>query len=139
MRKLSYLAIIAKTESGFSVRFPDLDGCVSCGKSFEEALDNAKEALGLHVFGYEGDGMELPVSTYKYDSLEDGEVVSVVTVFPDVFRDEYYNRRVKTNVTIPYGLKELAEEKNINFSRLLESALRDVLDLSGRCGVARNI
>jgi predicted RNase H-like HicB family nuclease len=42
----SYMAKIeAAGEGGFWVEFPELPGCFSQGESFEEALDNAREAL----------------------------------------------------------------------------------------------
>ena len=40
------------------------------------------------------------------------------------------NRRVKTNITIPAWLKELAEQNGVNYSRLLETALMDCLGLN---------
>ena len=47
-------------EGGFTVRFPDLPGCITEGDTLEEALRNAGEALGLHLYGMEEDGDEIP-------------------------------------------------------------------------------
>lgn len=49
--------------------------------------------------------------------------------FPDVVRNEMDNKRVKTNVTIPAWLKEIAEERGVNYSRLLETALIEYLGI----------
>ena len=44
----SYISIISEdTDGNFNVLFPDFPGCVTCGKTFEEARLNAKEALSL--------------------------------------------------------------------------------------------
>ena len=51
MRKITYLAVFESIESGYSVYFPDLPGCVSYGESFEDAQKQAAEALGLHIYG----------------------------------------------------------------------------------------
>lgn len=57
-------------------------------------------------------------------------MVSPITVFPDLVKNEIDNRRVKTNCTIPAWLKELAEQSGINYSQLLECALLDYSDNS---------
>lgn len=49
---------LEEEDGGFSVTVPALPGCVSQGDSFEEALNNIKEAIGLYVEGEEGVGRE---------------------------------------------------------------------------------
>jgi predicted RNase H-like HicB family nuclease len=61
MRKLTYLAVFEPIETGYSVYFPDLPGCISYGENFNEALIQATEALGLHIYGMEKDGDVIPV------------------------------------------------------------------------------
>ena len=39
----------AEKEGGFSVYAPDLPGCISQGESYEEAVKNIKEAIGLYL------------------------------------------------------------------------------------------
>ncbi|MBI4096732.1 MAG: type II toxin-antitoxin system HicB family antitoxin [Candidatus Levybacteria bacterium] len=47
---LEYNAIFQKEdEGGYSVWIPSLPGCVSQGETFEEALDNIKEATELYL------------------------------------------------------------------------------------------
>ena len=41
MAKYVYPAVFAKDEDGYSVRFPDLDGCFTSGKDLQEALEMA--------------------------------------------------------------------------------------------------
>jgi len=51
---LEYNAIFQKeAEGGFSVWVPALPGCASQGETFEEAMDNIKEAIGLYLDGRE--------------------------------------------------------------------------------------
>lgn len=60
MIEFIFLAVFEPTESGYSVYFPDLPGCVSYGADFEDARKQAAEALGLHIYSMEKDGDEIP-------------------------------------------------------------------------------
>ncbi len=133
MRKLTYLAVFEPTETGYSAYFPDIPGCMSYGVDFEEAQKQAVDALGLHIYGMEKDGDEIPVpsKTPQIDpETAEGYLVSLVTVFPDLVRNELDSRAVKTNTTIPAWLKELAEAKGVNYSQVLQTALMDYLGVS---------
>lgn len=37
-----------------SIEFPDLPGCLSCADTTEESVANAKEVLGLFLWGMDG-------------------------------------------------------------------------------------
>lgn len=81
----------------------------------------------------EKDGDEIP-SPSKNPHIDEetapGYLVSLVTVFPDIVRNELDNRRIKTNVTLPTWLKDAAEQQGVNYSRLLEAALLDYLHIT---------
>ncbi|MBS3873706.1 MAG: type II toxin-antitoxin system HicB family antitoxin [Firmicutes bacterium] len=130
MRKLTYLAVFEPAPEGYGVYFPDLPGCVSLGSDFEQAQQNAAEALGLHIYGMEKDGDEIPVPSRRPQIDADtgeGCIVASVSVFPELVRNELDNRAVKTNLTIPAWLKELAESQGVNFSKVLQAALMEYL------------
>lgn len=135
MKKLTYLAVFEPSADGYGVYFPDLPGCISFGENFETALKNAEDALGLHLYGMEKDNEEIPTpSTTPIldEDTEKGALVSPVTVFPELVKNEMDNKRVKTNVTLPVWLKELAEQNSVNYSRLLENALTEYLHVNSR-------
>ena len=129
MRKLTYPAVLEPAGGGaYSVYFPDLPGCISYGKDFETALSEAQDALGLHIYGMEKDGEPVPAPSKNPEVDPDtapGYLVSPVSVYPELVSEEIDNRRVKMNVTIPAWVKELAAEKGLNSSRLLEAAILD--------------
>jgi predicted RNase H-like HicB family nuclease len=132
MRKATYFAIFEPSVDGFGVYFPDLPGCVSFGCTFAEALASAVDALGLHIYGMEKDGEEIPAPSATPQVNEEtapGYIVAPVAVYPDLVRNELDNKRVSTNVTLPAWLKETAEQNRVNYSRLLETALMEYLDL----------
>jgi predicted RNase H-like HicB family nuclease len=55
-----YLIVIERTDSGYSTYSPDLPGCVSTGKSREEAEENMREAIEFHVDGLRQEGYPVP-------------------------------------------------------------------------------
>ncbi len=131
MRKLTYLAVLEPSNNGYSVYYPDFPGCISSGNNFEEVQKNAKESLELHVYGMEKDNEDIPVPSHDLKPKDiEGCIVAPVTIYPDLVRNEMANRRVKTNVTIPSWLKDMAEANGVNYSRLLEVSLMDYLGLS---------
>ena len=131
MRKLTYLAVFESRGKGkgYSLYFPDVLGCVSCGNDFDHALQMAKEVLAFHIHGMEADGEKAPKRTDNVPAIEAGDLVVPVTIYPDIVKDEINNRREKTNVSIPHWLKVAAEAEGLNYSRLLEIAIKDKLGL----------
>ena len=47
MSKYVYPAIFTKEDKGYSVCFPDVQGCYTQGETLTEAMDMAKDALNL--------------------------------------------------------------------------------------------
>ncbi|HWQ89921.1 MAG TPA: type II toxin-antitoxin system HicB family antitoxin [Desulfitobacteriaceae bacterium] len=129
MRKVTYFAVFEPSAAGaFGVYFPDLPGCISMGEDFEHAQKIAEEALGLHLWGMEKDHDEIPKpSQPPFTNMPAGAIVVPVTVFPDIVKNEMDNRSVKTNITLPAWLKELAENKGVNFSQITQAALKEYL------------
>lgn len=131
MLNLTYLAILEPGEDGsYGISFPDLPGCFSFCDSLAEAGPMAAEAASLHVYGMEQDGEAIPEpSTTLSEEVTSGMLVMPVTIHPDLYRMKRDNERVKTNITLPAWLKRIAEEQKVNYSRLLENALMDYLQL----------
>jgi predicted RNase H-like HicB family nuclease len=57
-----YTVILHKDDvlEGYWVEVPSLPGCVSQGKSKDEAIRNIKEAIDLHIECMREDGEEIP-------------------------------------------------------------------------------
>lgn len=115
-------------EDGISIEFPDLPGCLPCAQTSEEAFRNAKEALGLHLFGMEQDGDIIPDPTPVRElHPEDGAVITMVEVFMPSVRDRINNKVVKKTLTLPSWLNREAEAANVNFSLVLQEGLKRYL------------
>lgn len=58
---MRYVAFIhSDGEAGFGISFPDFPGCISVGKSREDAIRRGAEALAFHVDGMIEDGEPIP-------------------------------------------------------------------------------
>lgn len=116
--------------SGYTVNFPDLPGCITEGDSMEEALHMAKEALELHLYGMEEDGDLIPNPTRPEDlKIPEKSFVSLVEIWMPIIRDEMENKAIKKTLTIPKWLNDVAEKNNVNFSQVLQSALKEYLGI----------
>jgi len=128
----SFLAVFMYEENNtISVRFPDLPGCFSAADTLEEALKNAKEAMGLHIWSMEEDGDEIPKPTSLNDiTLLDNEAAHVVEVFMPPIRDKINSGFVKKTLSLPSWLANKADESGVNCSKLFQKALMDYLGVS---------
>jgi predicted RNase H-like HicB family nuclease len=125
-----YPAIFTKEGSGYWVRFPDLDGCLTEGGSLTDAVRNSEEALGGYIASLIEGKIEIP-TTSEFNAIKiDGENESVVMICSNI--DQYLKepRLVKKNLTIPEYLAVIAEQQNINFSAVLAEALRKKLAIN---------
>lgn len=124
-------AIFEYADDGISVEFPDLPGCFTCGETTEEAIKNAKEALELHLFGMEKDGEVIPNPTpIDKIKIEKNQVIVMIEALMPLVRMEMNNKAVKKTLTIPKWLNDIAEEKHVNFSLILQQALKDYLGIN---------
>ena len=124
----TYPAFFSFDTDGVSIEFPDLPGCLPCGHTPEEAFKRAKEALGLHLFGLEQDGCPIPDPTPVQNlHPEDGTAVAMVEVYMPSIRMAAVNSSVTRTVTLPAWMNAAAKERNINFSQVLQDALRKQL------------
>ena len=127
----SFLSIFTYDEDGISIEFPDLPGCLSCSDTQDDAINMAKETLALHLYGMETDNDEIPVPSSLSDlNISKNQVPVLIDVYMPIYRTAIENQSVKKTLTIPLWLNKLAEEKKINFSQVLQIALKDQLGIN---------
>lgn len=126
--RYSFIAVFDVAEDGISIEFPDLPGCLPCADTMEEALKNAHEALGIHLWGLEQDGEKIPEPTQIQNiTLEKNQVPAVIEVFMPAFRDKLNNRFVKKTLSLPAWLADMADKDGVNCSKVFQNALIDYL------------
>lgn len=117
-------------KDGISIEFPDLSGCLSSADTTEEAIKNAKEVLGLFLWGLEKDNDVIPEpSPIDKLNLERNQIPFLVEVWMPSIRNEMDYKAIKKTLTIPQWLNILAEKNNINFSQTLQQALKEQLGI----------
>ncbi|MEK5096712.1 MULTISPECIES: type II toxin-antitoxin system HicB family antitoxin [Bacillus] len=125
-----YPALFDYDNDGITVTFPDLPGCITCGDTDEEALTMAKEAMALHLYGLEQDGDEIPQPTSSKDiETEDSQIIVLIETWMPPFRHEMENAAVKKTLTIPRWMDDIAKEHKINYSHLLQDAIKEHLGI----------
>lgn len=118
-------------ESGqeIAVDFPDLK-CATSGLNDDDALLSARELLGCVLNGLEEDGEAIPKPTPLSEvELRQNERVVLVDVYMPSVRMAHVNRSVNRTVTLPAWLNAAALGRNINFSQVLQDALKTQLNL----------
>ena len=132
MAKYIYPAIFTPEEDGgFSIHFPDLEGCYTCGDDLSDSMEMAKDALALVLYGYETDKKEIPTpSPLSAFHTENGAFVNYVACDTLVYRKMYNNKAIKKTLTIPEWLNEEAVALGVNFSHVLQKALMEITGFS---------
>ena len=131
--KLIYPAVFypfSDGSGGYTVEFPDLPGCVTEGKDLEEAFEMAIDAASGWVLEELEEGNEIPKASMYADvkPRENGQV-NTVLLDMDKYAEQYGEKAVRKNVTIPAWLNTAAEKAHLNFSQILQTALQERLHL----------
>lgn len=125
--KLIYPAVFypfSDGSGGYTVEFPDLPGCVTEGRNLEEAFEMAMDAASGWVLDELEEGNGIPKASEYTDvkSRENGQV-NIILLDMDKYAEQYGEKAVRKNVTIPAWLNTFAEKKKINFSQVLQEAI----------------
>ncbi|MEW6622652.1 MAG: type II toxin-antitoxin system HicB family antitoxin [Bacillota bacterium] len=128
--KYIYPAIFEYDEDGINITFPDLPGCITCGDNDEEALYMAKDALGGFLYAMEEENDFIPDPTpLKEIRTNEKQKAVLIEIWMPTVRKAVENKSVKKTLTIPQWLNRMAMEEDINFSFILQEALKKELRL----------
>jgi predicted RNase H-like HicB family nuclease len=126
-----YTAIFSLENGVHVVGFPDLPGCHTCGDTLEKAVDMARDALCLWLYELEERKSIIPPATHPSGfQITDDEFLLAVSADTDEYRRYYDNKLVKKTLNIPVWLNAKGEAANVNFSQLLQKALKAELNLT---------
>ena len=82
------------------------------------------------IYEREKMGREIPKATESMIKTGENESLSYISVWMPLVRDRIEEKSVKKTLTIPKWLNDLAEENNINFSQLLQVAIKKYIGLN---------
>lgn len=128
--KLLYPAIFHEDSDGVWAEFPDLEGCQSFGDTVSEVFDGAKEALEGYCITLLEEGRALPAAS-DIKTITAGNNAFVTLVETDLTTRLAKQKSVKKTLTIPAWMNDLAVEKGINFSAVLQEGIMEKLNING--------
>ena len=143
--KQAYPTFIVNTndesEHPFLVCVPDMD-VLTEGSSFTDAIEMARDAIGLAGISMEDHKQEIPMPSEQTTAIakvqQDAEYIDFskgILTYVDVDFSEYRRKidtkTVRRNVALPSWLNYEAEHAGINVSRVLQEALMNVLNVKG--------
>lgn len=128
MFKLVYPAIFSENKDNtYTVKFPDLLGCITYGTDQADALLMAQDAACGWILGELEDGKNIPSpSDPKKIKLETNEYISLMVLDIDSYAAINGSKTVKKNTTIPAWLNTFGEKHHVNYSQLLTEALLEL-------------
>lgn len=123
-------------EGGYSVIFPDLNHLATYGDTLENAVEMAVDCLAGYLYTTKNTGETVSkpsdISSIdinaEYDEYEKA-FVNMIAVDVEEYAKKHFEKSVKKTLSIPVWLNDMAVENNINFSQVLQSALKKQLNL----------
>lgn len=125
-RKGAYPIVLKRSDDGYYVEIPDFDSGTQ-GDSIVDAIEMARDVIGLLGIDFEDEGKELPIAFSKEYEKEDGDIVTLVDIDFAEYRKRVDNRAIKKNCTIPYWMSVEADKIGLNYSRVLQDAISEIL------------
>lgn len=128
MKQVYPIILHPELEGGYSVFVPDL-GIATQGETVAECMDMARDAIGLWGICEQDDGHSIPVPTCLEPAHEPNEIFTLVDIDFDEYRRANDMRTVHKYCTIPAWLEYKAKKAGINFSAVLQNALKKELSI----------
>lgn len=138
-----YPACFFREDKGYSVIFPDLNWLATQGDTLEEAMRMAVDCLAGYLYTCQLDGDDIPGPS-KLSEINPEDVrkelapevpvceafVNMVSVDVTLYAQEHFEKSVRKTLTIPAWLNKAALEQGVNFSQVLQEALKTKLNIS---------
>lgn len=133
MAKYIYPAVFTRENDIYTVRFPDFESCYTQGNDLQDAYDMASDILCLTLYNLEERQAVIPrTSELSAIHTEKNEFTSLVACDTLEYRQYYDSKAVKKTLTVPSWLNTMSEREGINFSAVLQAALKRELHITGR-------
>ena len=140
MKKV-YPIFIKESKGNYLVFVPGMN-LYTEGKDMVDAIEMARDVIaleGLEIEKREG-AFPSPISVERAQEMAEKDadeycdysegILTLVDVDFEGYKKKLDNRAMKKSVTLPYWLNQEAEKEGINFSRVLQEALKEKLGIS---------
>lgn len=120
---MNYIALVHKEEnSDYGVSFPDFPGCVSAGKTLEEAKEMAREAVINHIKLLKEMHEQVPAPSTLEEIMSCPENRSAIAFLVEVPS----HHTVRVNISVPEDVLNIIDRRarrlNLNRSAFLTEA-----------------
>lgn len=107
---MKYPIVIYKDKhSDYGVTVPDIPGCFSAGSTYEEALENACEAIECHIEGLLLDQEAIPLARNLDNYIHNTEYKNGVWAIVDVDLSQLSGKSKRVNITLPERVLNLMD------------------------------
>ena len=120
----------------YTVIFPDLNHLATCGTDLQDAMKMATDCLAgfLYEAKLSNEAVPSPSELSTIDVNEEYSdyaeaFVNIVSVDVEAYAKEHFTKAVKKTLTIPKWLNDAAIAKKLNFSKILQDALKHELNI----------
>ena len=129
--KAAYPIVLTKGEKFIVVYVPDFD-INTQGEDIADAMEMARDAIGLMGIDMEDDGEALPSPSEleAVSAAHPNDTVTLVDIDFSEYRRKNDMRTVRRNVSLPSWLNAAADKANINVSAVLQNALKEALHVN---------
>lgn len=129
--KAAYPIVLTKGEKFIIVYVPDFD-INTQGEDIADAMEMARDAIGLMGIDMEDDGEALPSPSelWAVSAAHPNDAVTLVDIDFAEYRRRNDMRTVRRNVSLPSWLNAAADKANINVSAVLQNALKEALHVN---------
>lgn len=129
--KYIYTATFIPNEDGtkYYCRVPDLPGCITTGDSIEDAIEMITDAASGWLVVAEDEGNDIPKATPQCDlDIPDNVICSIIRIDTFSYRAATDTRSVRKNVSLPAWMANLAEQRGVNYSQVLQDGLIQIFN-----------
>ena len=130
--KYVYPALFAKEDESILVTFPDLEDTFTDGATMQEAFDNAEDVLNLMLWNREEEKADIPLPSSPEEIIvPQGIMLVMIKADTLAYRKLHDQKTIRRSITLPSWLDTIAREHNINFSQLMQNAIRRECGIGG--------
>lgn len=129
--KYLYTAVLSPIEdgSGYYCRVPDIPGCVTSGRDLADAISMITDAANGCLCVLEDENVDIPAPTDQPAiEHEDSDILTVIQLDTIAYRAANDKRAVRKNVSLPAWMFNLADQRHINCSQVLQDSLMKIFE-----------
>lgn len=133
--KLLYPAIFTPfgDRDGFTVEVPDLPGCVTEGDNLIEAIEMGVDAASGWILGEIEEGNGFPGASASSDiTVPEGSFINLLILDMTSYAEQYGNKAVRRNITIPAWLDTYVQKNNLSLSKVVQDSLMNLANKGNR-------